>query len=352
MNLTGNTTYGYAVTSYDNAGNESAKSSTAYATTPTDTVAPTISNVNVINISANAATITWTTNEPSDSKVVYGTDPNNLSLTASNASMVTGHTVSLTNLTKKTTYSFKVSSKDAANNVGTSPTTGTNSFRTNPGGGVISLQASNGSVRLAWAPITDSDVQSIVIYKSTTNYPDTTGTPLITLPSTATNYRDTAVVAGTTYYYSVYTKDVAGNLSDPSNISFTAGTAHGAGGSSGGGTVNIKLTKVLSTPMRGEEVKQLQLFLIAKNYLTAGEDSGYFGLKTFGAVKRFQCDETIICTGTSKTTGWGMVGPATRLKINELSGGQAPTAPEQSQIQALMAQIAALQAMLLQVQGR
>jgi peptidoglycan hydrolase-like protein with peptidoglycan-binding domain len=104
--------------------------------------------------------------------------------------------------------------------------------------------------------------------------------------------------------------------------------------------------------MRGEEVKALQQFLIANNYLTQGDDSGYFGLKTFGAVKRFQCDQTIICTGTSKTTGWGMVGPTTRLKINSLSGGPGPTATEQSQVDALMAQIAALQAMLAQIKSQ
>jgi peptidoglycan hydrolase-like protein with peptidoglycan-binding domain len=116
--------------------------------------------------------------------------------------------------------------------------------------------------------------------------------------------------------------------------------------------VAIKLTKVLATPMRGEEVKQLQQFLIANNYLSAGDDSGYFGLKTFGAVKRFQCDQNIVCTGTSKTTGWGMVGPQTRLRINDLSGGSAPTADEQAQIQALLTQIATLQAMLAQVRGQ
>jgi chitodextrinase len=348
-NLTRNTTYGYAVASYDTAGNESTKSTTFYGTTLADTTAPTITTVNVINISANAATITWSTNEPSDSTVLYGTSPTKLNLTASDAAMVTGHAVNLTNLSKKTTYYFKVQSKDAANNTATSPATGTNSFRTNPGGGVISLQASNGSVKLAWAPISDPDVTQIVIYRSTSGYPEASGQPLTTLPANATNYRDTDVTAGTTYYYSVYTKDGAGDLSDPSNISYTAGAEHGNGG--GGGTVTIRLTKVLSTPMRGEEVKSLQEFLIANNYLNAGDNSGYFGLKTFGAVKRFQCDQNIVCTGTSKTTGWGMVGPQTRLRINSLSGGAAPTADEQSQIQALIAQIAALQALLAQAQA-
>ena len=258
--------------------------------------------------------------------------------------------MNLTNLAKKTTYYFKVQSKDAANNTGTSPASGTNSFKTNPGGGVISLQASNGSVKLAWSPIQDPDVTAIVIYRSTTRYPDTTRTPYATLPANATNYRDTNVTPGTTYYYSVSTKDAAGDLSEPSNIAFTAPQEGGSGG--GGITPVIKLTKVLATPMKGEEVKALQQFLIAKGYLESGSDTGTFGLKTFAAVKQFQCTENIVCSGTSKTTGWGMVGPTTRQRINALSGAPAPTADEQAQIEMLKAQIAALQQMLLQVRGQ
>lgn len=84
-----------------------------------DTTAPVISGVAASGISSSSATITWTTDENSDSVVEYGTTTSYGS-TASNPSMVLNHSVGLSGLSASTLYHYRVKSKDAANNTATS----------------------------------------------------------------------------------------------------------------------------------------------------------------------------------------------------------------------------------------
>jgi hypothetical protein len=86
-----------------------------------DTTAPTFSGVSATASANGTATVTWTTDEASDSRVDYGTDPNNLSQNAGAAALVTSHSIQLTGLTPDTTYSYRVRSTDAAGNAATSP---------------------------------------------------------------------------------------------------------------------------------------------------------------------------------------------------------------------------------------
>lgn len=74
---------------------------------------PVISAVGATGIGTSSATITWTTNEPSDSQVQYGVGSASGS-TPANPSMVTSHSVALTGLSASTTYTYRVVSKDSA----------------------------------------------------------------------------------------------------------------------------------------------------------------------------------------------------------------------------------------------
>ncbi|WP_324672205.1 N,N-dimethylformamidase beta subunit family domain-containing protein [Hymenobacter sp. GOD-10R] len=87
----------------------------------TDNTPPVISAVAVAQPSSGGATITWTTNKPSDSKVVYGTTAANLNLTATTAGLVTSHSVALSSLAPSTTYYYRVVSVDAQSNTTTEP---------------------------------------------------------------------------------------------------------------------------------------------------------------------------------------------------------------------------------------
>ncbi|MBI2023682.1 fibronectin type III domain-containing protein, partial [Candidatus Giovannonibacteria bacterium] len=115
--LLGNTTYRYQVRANDAAGNNSAYSSIVNGTT--DATAPTQSAIASSAITSSGATITWTTNESSNSTVDYGLTTGYGS-SAVNASMVTSHSVNLTGLSASTLYHYRVKSTDAAGNTATS----------------------------------------------------------------------------------------------------------------------------------------------------------------------------------------------------------------------------------------
>ena len=79
-----------------------------------DTQAPVITSGPVVTVSDDTATVSWTTNEPSDSTVEYGID--GLDLTRTVTARVTSHNVTLTGLMPATEYRFRVISRDAAGN--------------------------------------------------------------------------------------------------------------------------------------------------------------------------------------------------------------------------------------------
>jgi hypothetical protein len=48
---------------------------------------------------------------------------------------------------------------------------------------------------------------------------------------------------------------------------------------------------------------------------SASAETSTFGATTESALKKFQCDKSIICTGSPSTTGWGATGPRTRASL-------------------------------------
>lgn len=89
-----------------------------------------------------------------------------------------------------------------------------------------------------------------------------------------------------------------------------------------------KLTVTLSINSRGLQVTQLQTYLRDTGDLPGGNSAitGFFGSVTESAVKRFQCRLGIMCTGNRYTTGYGAVGPRTRVAIAECQGLVLPNA--------------------------
>jgi hypothetical protein len=86
-----------------------------------DTTAPGITARTVVPAADGTATVTWTTDEASDSRVDYGTSAGSLTLNQADAARVTAHSVRLTGLTPGTTYHYRVRSADAADNATTQP---------------------------------------------------------------------------------------------------------------------------------------------------------------------------------------------------------------------------------------
>ena len=81
--------------------------------------APTISSVSLKTMSSSAE-IRWTTNEPSDTQVEYGSTTSYGSRSPLDTRLLTSHTVTLSRLRPGTVYYFRVLSRDAAGNLGVS----------------------------------------------------------------------------------------------------------------------------------------------------------------------------------------------------------------------------------------
>jgi len=91
-----------------------------FTTTVPDTTAPAISNMSVAATTDNTGTITWTTDELSNTMVRYDTVSRSTwtgyQWSKNDAGMVTSHSITLTGLTKGTTYYFRVGSNDVFGN--------------------------------------------------------------------------------------------------------------------------------------------------------------------------------------------------------------------------------------------
>jgi len=87
---------------------------------------PVISQIAVTNITINSATVTWTTDQPTDSQVEYGTTTAYGNV-VSDPTLTTTHSLSLTGLVSNTTYHFEVT---ATNTYGTSSSSGDYIFST------------------------------------------------------------------------------------------------------------------------------------------------------------------------------------------------------------------------------
>jgi hypothetical protein len=107
------TTYYYVASSTGANGAAGYSAESSFTTTGTFSLVPIISNVASSNLTPTSATITWTTNVPSNSLVNYGTTTSYGS-TAVNSALTTAHTVTLTGLTPGTGYVYQVVSADAA----------------------------------------------------------------------------------------------------------------------------------------------------------------------------------------------------------------------------------------------
>src|SRR2546427_12149051 len=95
------------------AGAGEVKTATTAAVSVTvDNAPPVISSMSASGITASAATISWTTDETSDSQVEYGPTTAYGNSTVLNAGLVTAHSQALSSLAAGTLYHYRVKSRD------------------------------------------------------------------------------------------------------------------------------------------------------------------------------------------------------------------------------------------------
>src|SRR6266542_3379886 len=141
-----------------------------------DSTAPVITGVSSSAVTHNSATISWTTNEPADSQVEYGTTTAYGQSTALDPALVTAHSQGLSGLTPGMPYHYRVKSIDATGNLAVS---GDFTFTTSTldttapvisdvtAGGVTATTAT-----ITWT--TDENSDSQVEYGTTTDYDQST----------------------------------------------------------------------------------------------------------------------------------------------------------------------------------
>ncbi len=110
-----------------------------------DTTPPVISLITTSSITSSGAKIGWTTNEASDSQVIYGPTTAYGSTSSLNATPVTAHTVTLSGLAQNTLYHFRVRSSDVAGNPGMSADA---TFTTTAGTSQVSLAPQDTSINV------------------------------------------------------------------------------------------------------------------------------------------------------------------------------------------------------------
>ncbi|MEA3249304.1 MAG: fibronectin type III domain-containing protein, partial [Patescibacteria group bacterium] len=210
-------TYHYQVCSTDSPGNQACSGDNTFMTL--DDTPPVISNVQVTGITGTSATITWDTDESSDSNVDYDTVAGPpYGDTESDATMVTSHSITVIGLTSGTTYHYRVRSGDASSNEAfTADAVFTTADADAP---VISnirvTDVAATSVIVRWD--TDEAADSKVDYGLIATYTD--------IETDATMVIDHAVTlsgltSSTTYHYRVRSADASSNESASGDLTFT-----------------------------------------------------------------------------------------------------------------------------------
>ena len=210
------------------AGNAQAGSSPAYtalvdyfvtnAAVPVpDITPPVISNL-VVDNAGGEATLSWTTDEPADSQVMYGTAPGMYELgIVSSAALVQSHSITLTGLTLGTVYYYQVGSSDADGNFSSSADL---NFLAEdlvaPAISDIQVVRTDTNATISW--VTSEPSSSTLEYGETNLY------ELGTIPSAAVDTSHSVVLNGLTpdvmYYFQLTATDGSNNSSSLSNQTF------------------------------------------------------------------------------------------------------------------------------------
>ena len=222
-NLTPETTYRYQISATDEPDNEADPSTIFTFTTEAtpDTQPPTlVGAVEIGRLTESSATITWATDEMSDSAIKYGLNANALDQVAGSAADVIAHQVILTNLIPATLYSFIVESTDRSDNGPVISETIT--FTTTQGKDEtppavpenVIAQTNIGEITLTWTAPSDTDIAGYDILRDSGTG---TFTPIAT-QVTDLRFHDTGLDSSLTYSYQIRAVDHADNFGHLSPI--------------------------------------------------------------------------------------------------------------------------------------
>lgn len=176
---------------------------------------PSMTNVAAGNITNNAATITWTTDQASDSQVQYSLDTSYSSSTPVDPALVFSHSVNVTGLSPNTTYNYRAVSANAQGQT----FSGGFSFRTLGPPTISDVQATqitSGTATITWT--TAAPATSQVNYGLTAAYGSQT--PLDSSLVTAHSVLLSGLSPQATYHYQVLSTNAYGSAQS-ADVAFT-----------------------------------------------------------------------------------------------------------------------------------
>jgi hypothetical protein len=222
VGLSPSTQYYFRIRSSDPSGNQTVDNNSgsgySFATASSNSSPPVISNIQIISVAHNTATITWTTDKLADSFVEFGFDENYGRVVGS-FSLAINHSVDLPNdLLGKVTYHFRVRSTDIDDNLAVSQNY---SFTTPQSPGVVVAEdttppvisnvtatlVSTTEAVITWT--TDEVSTSQVEWGSTNSYGNSSEEDITLTIQHAVKISGLSM--STTYYYRVISKDASDN---------------------------------------------------------------------------------------------------------------------------------------------
>jgi hypothetical protein len=223
--LNAGTTYYFRAMSTSASGSTGESTVFSFTTTGGQSgapAAPVISSVVVSGVTATSATVTWTTDQASNSAVTYGATTAYGSETGPDSSYVTSHSVTITGLATGATYNFAVVSANSAGVSSTSPngtfTTTASTSATPPSIGYVNFWGvSDSGVTISWSTSFPSNTQ--LAYGTTAALGQLT--PLQSALVSSHGVVLTGLSPGTTYYFVAQSTGSNGATGYSTTYSFT-----------------------------------------------------------------------------------------------------------------------------------
>lgn len=182
-------------------------------------ILPVLSSVATSNVTGTGATITWLSDIAADSTVEYGLTTSYGSTTATNAALVTSHSLRITGgMTTATLYHYRAVSNAGSGDGYSADGTFTTAVVAYP---VISAVASSGitstTATITWT--TNQQADSQVQYGLTTSYTDLTNVDTAWVTSHSVSL--TGLTPSTTYHYRARSANSSDLLTNGSDMTFT-----------------------------------------------------------------------------------------------------------------------------------
>jgi hypothetical protein len=198
---------------------------------PEDITPPIIKNIVVKDITLDSAVIVWEVDEQALCEVSWGLTSGYKDGTVSEDAFYREHQAKLFGLSAGTLYHFKIKCKDTNRN---SAESNDQQFITlfppdiEPPANVSDFEAIAGDkkITLQWRNPLDIDFAEVRIFRSETFYPTSPEEGILVYEGNGTLAQDLDLTNGTTYYYTAFSYDKAGNHSSGA---VTYGTPHKPG---------------------------------------------------------------------------------------------------------------------------